>query len=109
MAGTIHVCVFIEMKFFRLQNRQKNTLYLLMACGVFILTFWQNVYACPGCNAIESGSVGHGFNLSVLFMIMMPFFVAGSAAFGVIFFIKNQNKNNAETKTTITHTKKEGS
>lgn len=79
-----------------------------MACGLFILTFWQNSYACPGCNAIESGSVGRGLNFSVLFMIMMPFFVVGSAAAGVVFFIKNQDKSSKELKNNDTPHKQGG-
>ncbi len=61
----------------------RTTLFLLIGALLFIFEV-QAVTACPGCNTIETGSVGRGFNLSVLFMMAMPFIVAGSVVVGLI-------------------------
>ncbi len=49
--------------------------------------------ACPGCKEALPGHVSHGFNTSVLFLMAMPFLVAGSIAFGIIFISKNNHPN----------------
>ncbi len=49
--------------------------------------------ACPGCKEALPGHVSHGFNASVLFLMAMPFLVAGSIAFGIIFISKNKHPN----------------
>ena len=56
--------------------------------------FWQApaVAACPGCNAALGATVGRGLNLSVLFMIAMPFLVTGSIVAGV-FYIRRSWPN----------------
>jgi len=48
--------------------------------------------ACPGCNAAMDNTVGRGFNMSVLFLMGMPFFVFGSIAVGIFFVRRNQQR-----------------
>ncbi len=49
--------------------------------------------ACPGCNTALTGTVSRGFNMSILFLMAMPFFVAGSLVVGLI--CMRRSKNNA--------------
>lgn len=56
--------------------------------------------ACPGCNAAMDNTVGRGFNMSVLFLMGMPFFVFGTLAFG-IFFVRRNLKNHNSNSTQI--------
>jgi len=52
--------------------------------------------ACPGCAEALPGHVSHGFNMSVLFLMAMPFLVAGSLALGIIFISKNNKHTNLD-------------
>lgn len=55
------------------------------------------VEACPGCNAAMDNTVGRGFNLSVLFLMGMPFFVFGSIAVGIFLVRRNLKAHSAES------------
>ncbi|MFQ5652040.1 MAG: hypothetical protein ACE5IY_19075 [bacterium] len=88
---------------------RKATFFLLIGLLVVILVPQVSV-ACPGCNAIENGSVGRGFNLSVLFMMAMPFFVASSIVVGLILIGRskeNQNLGPSDKEHTPNHLKEE--
>jgi uncharacterized membrane protein YciS (DUF1049 family) len=54
--------------------------------------------ACPGCNAAMDNTVGRGFNLSVLFLMGMPFFVFGSIAVGIFFVRRNLRTHSVERR-----------
>jgi len=58
----------------------------------------QIVAACPGCNYVAGGSVGRGFNMSVLFMMAMPFLVAGTVGLSLA-WIARTNRAVAQTST----------
>lgn len=47
--------------------------------------------ACPGCNAAMDNTVGRGFNMSVLFLMGMPFFVFGAIAVGIVFVKRKEH------------------
>ena len=47
--------------------------------------------ACPGCNAAMDNTVGRGFNLSVLFLMGMPFLLVGSIAIGIVLMRRSLN------------------
>jgi len=46
--------------------------------------------ACPGCNFAMDNTVGRGFNMSILFMMAMPFFVVGSMVVGLLIYRRSQ-------------------
>jgi hypothetical protein len=50
-------------------------------------------HACPGCNSALDNSLGFGFNTSILFMMSMPFVVAGAIGFGLIYTYRRSRKN----------------
>lgn len=49
-------------------------------------------HACPGCNGALDNSLGFGFNTSILFMMSMPFVVAGAIGFGLIYTYRRAQK-----------------
>ena len=51
------------------------------------------VRACPGCNGALDNSLGFGFNSSILFMMSMPFVVAGAIGVGLIYTYRRAQKN----------------
>lgn len=53
--------------------------------------------ACPGCNAALDSTLGQGFNMSILFLMSMPFFVVGAVAGGVIFMVRNKKVKSVQT------------
>ncbi len=60
----------------------------IVSC-IIVLALWpEGLMACPGCNSILGNLVGRGFNLSVLFLMAMPFLVAGSIALGIVFMAR---------------------
>ncbi len=52
------------------------------------------LHACPGCGAALNGEISHGFNLSVLYMMAMPFIVFGGVAIGIVYVTRQ-----SQTKT----------
>ena len=69
------------------------------AIGLLVITAAITVFnpallkACPGCNAALDATLGRGFNMSILFVIAMPFFVVGSVVVGFL-FIRNEHPQN---------------
>jgi preprotein translocase subunit SecG len=49
--------------------------------------------ACPGCSAALTGSISRGFNMSILFLMAMPFFVVGSIVVGLVFVYRSKSNN----------------
>jgi len=70
--------------------------------AVFTLATPQFVHACPGCNAALNNSVGFGFNTSILFMMAMPFIVAGAIGVGLIYTYRRARSNSAFDKNAST-------
>jgi len=71
-----------------------------IACGiaVIVIAMPEFVHACPGCNAALNNSVGFGFNTSILFMMAMPFIVAGAIGVGLIYTYRRARSNSAFDK-----------
>lgn len=44
-----------------------------------------SLQACPGCSAALDATVGRGFNLSILFLMTMPFLVLAGILGGLVF------------------------
>lgn len=62
-------------------------------------------YSCPGCKAALNGSVGRGFNFSILFLMAMPFLIVGAIAVGLIYahrqtYKKSRNKKLSTVQST---------
>lgn len=86
----------------------KKNLTIILLSAVMTLFRPALVHACPGCNGALDNSLGFGFNTSVLFMMSMPFVVAGAIGFGLIYtyrrarinstFDKNSSTENSQAK-----------
>lgn len=59
-------------------------------------------HACPGCNGALDNSLGFGFNTSILFMMSMPFVVAGAIGFGLIYTYRRARNNSTLDKNSST-------
>ena len=45
--------------------------------------------ACPSCvEALRGAAVGNGFNVSILFLLGMPFLLVGSIGGGLFFYLR---------------------
>ncbi len=64
--------------------------FCLLAGFGLALFLPQIAAACPGCNYVANGSVGRGFNMSVLFLMAMPFLVAGTIGLSLVWVARNQ-------------------
>lgn len=71
-------------------------LWILLVVGLLVCEAAM-AYACPGCNSALSGSVGRGFNMSILFMMLMPFALAASVAIGLVLVYRNRQKKASES------------
>ena len=68
---------------------------LLIAVTLLISITAPALHACPGCGAALNGEISHGFNLSVLYMMAMPFIVFGGVAIGIVYVTRqSQTKTN---------------
>ena len=74
-------------------SMMKSISLIVLLTMVVVGTAAGAAHACPGCAEALPGHVSHGFNTSVLFLMVMPFLVAGSIAFGIIFISKNNRPN----------------
>ncbi len=74
---------------------RKNGLFLIIAVIIIISLTPPVLHACPGCSAALDNEVGHGFNLSVLYMMAMPFIVFGGVAMGIV-YVTRQNRPKAK-------------
>jgi len=70
---------------------KKNSIFILLfnLLALFGPAF---AHACPGCNGALNNSLGFGFNTSILFMMSMPFVVAGAIGFGLIYTYRRAKK-----------------
>ncbi len=68
----------------------------MIACATVILHPGQ-MFACPGCGAALGATVGRGFNMSIYFLMAMPFLVFGSIITGVVW----AKRNSLPTKTEL--------
>ncbi|RMF69072.1 MAG: hypothetical protein D6743_02505 [Calditrichaeota bacterium] len=89
------------------QNAKRLFLRLGVFAGLFLCGTVSAVQACPGCNSILDGTLGYGFNMSTLFLMAMPFFVAGSMVLGFV-FVKRITKEHLETRRHFERTEKRG-
>lgn len=64
-------------------------------------------FACPGCGEAMDATVGRGFNMSIAFMMSMPFLVFGSLLLGVIFVVRSKRGKWSTTKSHQVSTKRE--
>ncbi|MFQ5750680.1 MAG: hypothetical protein ACE5HI_01675 [bacterium] len=71
----------------------KKHIWLLVITAAITVLNPSLLKACPGCNAALDATLGRGFNMSILFLIAMPFFVVGSIVVGFL-FIRNQHHQN---------------
>ncbi len=74
---------------------RKNALFFIAVTFLLSITA-PALHACPGCGAALNGEISHGFNLSVLYMMAMPFIVFGGVAIGIIYVTKQ-----SQTKTKL--------
>ncbi len=74
---------------------RKDGLFLITAITLLISITAPALHACPGCGAALNGQISHGFNLSVLYMMAMPFIVFGGVAIGIVYVIR-QNRTKAK-------------
>ena len=84
----------------------KDGLFLIIAVMILISITAPALHACPGCGAALNGEISHGFNLSVLYMMAMPFIVFGGVAIGIVYVTK-QNRTKANTSQISTVKKEE--
>ena len=62
---------------------------------VLLLFSLGSAEACPGCGVANDSTVGQGFNMSIAFMMAMPFIVFGSIAAGLIYYQYQKRKPHA--------------
>ena len=80
---------------------KKNlTIMLLLVCVALLHP--TIIHACPGCNGALDNSLGFGFNTSILFMMSMPFVVAGAIGFGLIYTYRRARNNSTFDKNSST-------
>ena len=72
---------------------RKDGLFLIAVTFLISITA-PALHACPGCGAALNGEISHGFNLSVLYMMAMPFIVFGGVAIGIVYVTRQ-----SQTKT----------
>ncbi len=75
---------------------RKDGLFLITAVTLLISMAAPALHACPGCGAALNGEISHGFNLSVLYMMAMPFIVFGGIAIGIVYVTRQ-----SQTKTKL--------
>ncbi len=73
---------------------RNDGLFLITAVTALISIAAPALHACPGCGAALNGEISHGFNLSVLYMMAMPFIVFGGIAIGIVYVTRQ-----SQTKT----------
>lgn len=73
--------------------RTKRKIFLVIVIMVTLLVSINPkvLHACPGCSAALNADIGRGFNLSILYMLAMPFVVFGGVALGII-YVTRQNR-----------------
>lgn len=76
-----------------------NVIWIVAAGLVLVLCSPWTAQACPGCGVANDSTVGQGFNMSIVFLMAMPFLVFGTVAGGLIYL---QKKNKTHT-TAIQH------
>ncbi len=81
---------------------RKDGFFLIAAVTFLISITAPALHACPGCGAALNGEISHGFNLSVLYMMAMPFIVFGGVAIGIVYVTRQ-----SQTKTHLTSESKE--
>jgi hypothetical protein len=74
---------------------RKDGLFLIAVTLIISITA-PALHACPGCGAALNGEISHGFNLSVLYMMAMPFIVFGGVAIGIVYVTRQ-----SQTKTKL--------
>ncbi|MFQ5709016.1 MAG: hypothetical protein ACE5HO_16280 [bacterium] len=82
-------------------NRTIKRMAAVMLTGLFAVLNPLMLEACPGCNSALTGLVGRGFNLSILFLMAMPFLLVGSMAFGLIFVYRSHQSAAKESNYSI--------
>ncbi|MCH6560545.1 hypothetical protein IH799_09350 [candidate division KSB1 bacterium] len=75
---------------------RKDGLFLIAVTFLISITA-PALHACPGCGAALNGEISHGFNLSVLYMMAMPFIVFGGVAIGIV-YVTRQSQSQTKTK-----------
>ena len=81
-------------KLLRRFTPRKNGLFFIAVTLLLSITA-PALHACPGCGAALNGEISHGFNLSVLYMMAMPFIVFGGVAIGIVYVTRqSQTKTN---------------
>jgi hypothetical protein len=76
----------------------KKNLPIMLLFTVMALFSSTFAHACPGCNGALDNSLGFGFNTSILFMMAMPFVVAGAIGFGLIYTYRRSRNNSTFNK-----------
>ena len=80
----------------------KQNLIIMFLFAVIVQFAPAIAHACPGCNSALDNSLGFGFNTSILFMMSMPFVVAGAIGFGLIYTYRRARNNPAFDKNSST-------
>ncbi len=86
--------------------RTTREFFLITAVTILISITASVLHACPGCGAALNGQISHGFNLSVLYMMAMPFIVFGGVAIGIV-YVTRQNRTKAKLNQISTVKKEE--
>ena len=82
--------------------RAARKIFLIITVMILISITAPALHACPGCGAALNGEISHGFNLSVLYMMAMPFIVFGGVAIGIVYVTKqNRTKANMSQISTV--------
>jgi len=79
----------------------KKTLTIIHFSTFMALISPTLIHACPGCNGALDNSLGFGFNTSILFMMSMPFVVAGAIGFGLIYTYRRAQKKSGSNKDSL--------
>jgi len=73
-------------------------IWIITAALVLMLFSPLAVQACPGCGVANDSTVGQGFNMSIVFLMAMPFIVFGTVAGGLIYYHQRKKPQHSEPK-----------
>ena len=85
---------------------RKDGLFLIAVTFLISITA-PALHACPGCGAALNGEISHGFNLSVLYMMAMPFIVFGGVAIGIVYITRQSQTKTHLNQNSIVKTEEE--
>lgn len=93
------------MRYSKRMMKTRVAIFLVLAAVTLLKPI--ALHACPGCTNSLNGSIGFGFNVSILFLMAMPFLVAASIAVGLIYIYRRAQMPSFHTTSSTTQITKQ--